>query len=82
MVGVWHYSNEGVTSWYDFAVAVMELGRRNCSVLPIESRQYPTPATRPFYSVLNKRKIKEAFNLTIPHWRDSLQKCIEIREKN
>lgn len=82
MVGVWHYSNEGVTSWYDFAVAVMELGGRNCSVLPIESRQYPTPATRPFYSVLNKRKIKEAFHLTIPHWRDSLQKCIEIREKN
>lgn len=79
MAGIWHYSNEGVASWYDFAVAIMELGGRTCVVRPIESRQYPTPASRPFFSVLNKRKIKEAFGLTIPHWRTSLQRCIEIK---
>jgi dTDP-4-dehydrorhamnose reductase len=75
--GVWHYSNEGVTSWYDFACAVFELTGINCKVLPIETSAYPTPARRPPFSVLNKGKIKAAFNLDIPHWRDSLKDCLK-----
>lgn len=69
---VYHYSNEGVTSWYDFAVEIMKMSRLSCSVSPIRSSFYPTPATRPSYSVLDKGKIKLAFDLHIPHWRDSL----------
>ncbi|MCC6411039.1 MAG: dTDP-4-dehydrorhamnose reductase [Saprospiraceae bacterium] len=75
--GIWHYSNEGVCSWYDFACAVMEIAGLNCRVLPIESREYPTPALRPPFSVLNKGKIKEAFGLTIPHWRESLKRSLQ-----
>jgi dTDP-4-dehydrorhamnose reductase len=75
--GVWHYSNEGVTSWYDFACAVFELTGIDCKVLPIETSAYPTPARRPPFSVLNKGKIKAAFNLDIPHWRDSLKACLK-----
>lgn len=74
--GVYHYSNEGVCSWYDFAREVMEQGRRACQVFPIESREYPTPAERPHYSVLNKAKIKEAYGVEIPYWKDSLRKTI------
>lgn len=73
---VYHYSNEGVCSWYDFACAVMEFSGLSCNVFPIESKDYPTPAKRPFYSVLNKRKIKEDFGLVIPHWREALKRCI------
>ncbi len=75
--GVWHYSNEGVTSWYDFAQAIMELKNLPCRVLPIETKDFPTPAQRPPFSVLNKGKIKAAFGLEIPHWRDSLQRCLQ-----
>lgn len=71
---IFHYSNEGVASWYDFAKAIMEQAKYTCSVLPIESKDYPTPATRPHYSLLNKAKIKQTFGLVIPHWRDSLAK--------
>lgn len=74
---IYHYSNEGVTSWYDFAKAIMELGSLDCKVRPIETKDYPTPAKRPHYSVLNKSKIKTDFNIEIPYWRDSLEKCIE-----
>lgn len=74
---IYHYSNEGVASWYDFAKAIMELGSLDCKVRPIETKDYPTPAKRPHYSVLNKSKIKTDFNIEIPYWRDSLEKCIE-----
>lgn len=74
---IYHYSNEGVASWYDFAKAIMELGSLDCKVRPIETKDYPTPAKRPHYSVLNKSKIKTDFNIKIPYWRDSLEKCIE-----
>jgi dTDP-4-dehydrorhamnose reductase len=75
--GVYHYSNEGVTSWYDFAVAIRELTGASCQVNPITSDKYPTPAKRPAFSVLNKQKIKETFGLQIPYWRDSLQGCLK-----
>ncbi|MBN1116095.1 MAG: dTDP-4-dehydrorhamnose reductase [Bacteroidales bacterium] len=74
--GVYHYSNEGVTSWYDFAKEIMELGERNCVVKPIETSEYPLPAPRPAYSVLNKKKIKTTFKLEIPHWKDSLKEVV------
>ena len=77
MKEIFHFSNEGVCSWYDFAVTIMELSGLNCRVLPIESKDYPTPAKRPFYSVLNKSKIKHTFNLSINHWKESLQKCLQ-----
>ena len=79
---IYHYSNEGVTSWYDFAKAIMELGSLDCKVRPIQTRDYPTPAKRPHYSVLNKSKIKIDFNIQIPYWRDSLYKCIEKLKTN
>ncbi|MHC3994939.1 dTDP-4-dehydrorhamnose reductase [Thiomicrolovo sp. ZZH C-3] len=74
---VYHYSNEGVCSWYDFAKAIFELAGVGCTVNPIETKAYPTPATRPHYSLLNKMKIKRDFGLTIPYWRDSLNSCLE-----
>ena len=73
---VYHFSNEGVASWYDFATAIMEFGSLDCKVRPIETKDYPTPAKRPHYSVLNKSKIKIDFNIQIPYWRDSLSECI------
>ena len=79
---VYHFSNEGVASWYDFATAIMELGSLDCKVRPIETKDYPTPAKRPHYSVLNKTKIKTDFNIEIPYWRDSLEKCIEKLKSN
>ena len=75
---LYHYSNEGVASWYDFALAIFELSNINCSVKPIETFEYPTPATRPAYSILNKRKIKEDFDIDIPYWKNSLEKCIKV----
>ena len=74
---LYHYSNEGVTSWYDFAIAIMELGNVNCKVNPIQTKDYPTLAKRPQYSVLDKSKIKSDFKITIPYWRDSLANCIK-----
>ena len=79
---IYHYSNEGVASWYDFATAIMELGSLDCKVRPIETKDYPTLAKRPHYSVLNKTKIKTDFNIEIPYWRDSLDKCIEKLKLN
>lgn len=72
-----HYSNEGVCSWYDFAKAVMDAEGLRCKVLPIETSDYPTPAARPHFSVLNKRKIREQFGLDIPHWYDSMLKMLQ-----
>lgn len=76
LAGVWHYSNEGVASWYDFAKAIFELNNLSCRIIPIETKDFPTPARRPPFSVLNKAKIKAAFGLEIPHWRESLARCL------
>ena len=70
--GIYHYSNEGVASWYDFTKAIFDIAGINCSVKPIASEDYPSPVQRPAYSVMNKSKIKLIFGLQIPHWRDSL----------
>jgi len=75
--GIYHYSNEGVCSWYDFATAIVEEAGLNCKVRPILSKEFNAAAKRPFYSVLDKTKIKENYNLEIPHWRTSLNKCIK-----
>jgi dTDP-4-dehydrorhamnose reductase len=71
-----HYSNEGVCSWYDFTKAIFEITDIQCQVSPIETKDYPTPAKRPHYSVLNKAKIKQKYFLTIPYWKDSLKQCL------
>jgi dTDP-4-dehydrorhamnose reductase len=73
---IYHYSNEGVCSWYDFAKTIFKLANIDCDVSPIETKDYPTPATRPHYSVLNKAKIKQTFKLTIPYWKESLLHCL------
>tara|TARA_B100000900_G_C20601770_1_gene725959 strand:- start:2714 stop:3589 length:876 start_codon:yes stop_codon:yes gene_type:complete len=74
---LYHFSNEGVASWYDFALAIMKLSNVDCKVKPIETKDYPTLAKRPHYSVLNKTKIKTDFEIDIPHWRDALAACIK-----
>lgn len=79
--GVYHFSNEGVTSWYDFALAIFELSGVQCRVTPVTSDQYPTPTKRPHFSVLNKSKIKNTFGIEIPYWRDSLQFCLKRIDK-
>jgi dTDP-4-dehydrorhamnose reductase len=73
---IYHYSNEGICSWYDFAKTIFELSNIACNVSPIETKDYPTPATRPHYSLLNKAKIKQQFAMTIPYWKDALQTCL------
>jgi len=76
-VGLYNYSNEGACSWYDFAQAIFELSHIRCKVNPIGTEAYPTAAKRPCYSVLDKQKIKKAFNLSIRYWRDALKECLE-----
>jgi dTDP-4-dehydrorhamnose reductase len=75
--GIFHYSNEGVASWYDFAVEIMDIAKLSCTVKPIRSEEYPVPAPRPLYSVLDKNKIKNTFHITIPHWKHSLKNCVK-----
>lgn len=75
--GVFHFSNEGVCSWYDFAIAIRNMAGLQTPIYPIETHQYPTPATRPQYSLLNKAKFKATFHQTIPYWQDSLKECFE-----
>ncbi len=75
---IYHFSNEGVCSWYDFAKTIFELSDIHCNVKPIETKDYPTPAERPHYSLLNKAKIKNTFDITIPYWKDSLQECLDV----
>ncbi len=75
--GLFHYSNEGVCSWYDFALEIVRLTGRVCRINPIETSQYPLPATRPHFSVLNKTKIRSRLSIDIPHWKDSLISCID-----
>lgn len=74
--GVFHFSNEGACSWYDFAHSIMQKSNLNCQLTPVESTEFPTKATRPKYSVLNKKHIKNSYNITIPHWEDALDKCL------
>ncbi len=74
---IYHFSNEGAISWYDFAQTIMQLENLDCKVVPIESKDYPVKTKRPFYSVLNKSKIKNHFGIQIPYWRNSLKKCLE-----
>ena len=75
-VEIYNYSNEGVLSWYDFAKEIMKMAKLNCIINPIETFQYPTPAKRPHFSLLNKAKIKSTFNIEIPYWKDGLDDCL------
>lgn len=74
--GIYHYSNEGVASWYDFAMAIFDISATRVKTLPIKTSEYPVKAVRPAYSVMDKSKIKQTFNIEIPYWRDSLITCI------
>lgn len=76
-VQTYHYTNEGVCSWYDFAFEIFSQTNTNCKVSPIETKDYPTAAERPQYSVMNKSKIKNTFNIEIPHWKTSLSNCLK-----
>jgi len=74
---IYNYSNEGVLSWYDFAKEIMRMAKLDCQINPIETYEYPTPAQRPHYSLLNKAKIKKEFGISIPFWKDSLDECLK-----
>lgn len=74
--GIYHYSNEGIISWYEFAIAIKELTGSNCKVNPIKTSEYPTAAKRPAYSALNTAKIRETFGISIPGWKESLRRCL------
>jgi dTDP-4-dehydrorhamnose reductase len=76
--GIYHYSNAGITNWYEFADAIKKMTGSNCIVNPIATAQYPTVAKRPAYSVLDTAKIKETFKLHIPNWKASLEKCLAL----
>jgi dTDP-4-dehydrorhamnose reductase len=77
-IETFHYSNEGVSSWYDFAKEIITLSDIDCIINPIRTEDYPLPAPRPYYSVLDKAKIKKEFNIEIPYWKDSLKKCLKL----
>ena len=79
--GLYHFSNEGVCSWYDFTKTIHRIAGINCDVRPIETKDYPARTPRPHYSVLNKAKIKNTYSLVIPHWEESLEKCIRILQQ-
>jgi len=75
--GIYHYSNEGVTSWYDFTKMIAEIaGNKDCDIQPCHSEEFPSPVKRPAFSVLDKTKVKETFGLIVPYWTDSLKKCM------
>ncbi len=76
--GIYHFTNEGVCSWYDFATEIMDMANLQCKIKPIPTSMYPTRAKRPSYSVLDKSKIKQTFDIEIQHWRKSLQTCLNI----
>ena len=81
--GVYHFSNEGVISWYDFTKAIHRIaGITTCNVKPLHTAEYPTPAARQAYSVLDKTKIKKTYNVEIPYWEESLEKCIDKLKNN
>lgn len=75
--GVYHFSNEGVCSWFDFAYAICQMSGNSCEISPIHSDEFPSKVTRPHFSVLDKSKFKESFGVKIPYWSQSLEKCIE-----
>jgi dTDP-4-dehydrorhamnose reductase len=79
--GIYHYSNEGAVSWFDFAKAIFDISGTQVKVYPIPTSEYPTKATRPKFSVMDKSKIKEVFQIEVPYWRDSLIKCIDKIKK-
>ena len=82
ITGIYHFSNEGVTSWYDFTKAIHRIaGISGCHVRPIHTEEYPTPARRPHYSVLDKTKIKATYNIEVPYWEESLAECISKLDK-
>ena len=80
--GIYHYSNEGVASWYDFAIEILAQSGEACRVKPILTEAYPLPAPRPHFSVLNKDKIKAVYDIEIPHWKSSLEECLAILKSN
>jgi len=75
--GIYHYSNEGNISWYDFAVAIQQMAHLTCNVHPITTEQYPTPAHRPAYTFMNKQKIQSVFGVKLRNWQESLKECID-----
>lgn len=80
--GIFHYANEGICSWYDLAHETIRMAELECKVIPIATSDYPTAAPRPFYSVLDKSKIRKQFGISIPQWREGLRECIEFRKNN
>ena len=76
--GIYHYSNAGRISWYDFAITIKELTESNCVVKPVPTNQYPTPAKRPSYSLLDTHKIQKTFGCVIPGWKNGLQRCLQV----
>lgn len=80
--GIYHFTDEGVASWYDFTKAIFEIAGKDTKVNPIPTSAYPTPAKRPLYSVLSKAKIKRTYGIEIPYWRDSLKKCMATLLEN
>jgi dTDP-4-dehydrorhamnose reductase len=74
--GIYQFANDGACSWYDFAKEIMKYANKNCIVEPISTCQYPTPAQRPQYSLLSKEKIKSDYGVVVPHWKTSLERCI------
>ncbi|SFN76376.1 dTDP-4-dehydrorhamnose reductase [Salegentibacter flavus] len=75
-IETYHYTNEGVCSWYDFAIEIMDMAGLDCKVMPIPTTAYPTPAKRPYYSLMDKTTLKDDFRVEIPYWKDSLKNCI------
>ena len=81
--GIYHFSNEGVCSWYDFAKMICKLSGNTCDISPCYSEEFPSPVKRPHFSVLDKRKIKETFGIKVPYWTDSLEVCMkQLAEAN
>lgn len=80
--GIYHFSNEGVCSWFDFAKAICEMSGNTCDIRPCHSDEFPSPVARPHFSVLDKTKIKQTFGIRIPYWADSLKRCIEEIENS
>lgn len=76
--GIYHFTDEGACSWYDFTKSILRIaGLKDCKVYPIPSEDYPTAAARPYYSVLNRNRIKVTYDIEIPHWEESLENCIK-----
>ena len=80
--GIYNYSNEGVCTWYDFAVEIIKEAGLNCHIQPVLTKDYMLPAPRPAFSVMDKTKIKENYGLSIPHWRDSLSECMKLLKES